>query len=104
MQYPPTGALANVIAQGPKLEVAARVAQQIGGFLGKLTERYGLRVLGPAPAPLARIKGRYRIQFLIKARSRARLNEVLRLLEDECVRCGFPPRAVMIDMDPINIM
>ena len=104
MHYPPAGALANVIAQGPKLEAAARIAQQIGEFLRSVTEQYGLRVLGPASAPLARIKGRYRIQFLIKARSRARLNEVLRRLEGECDRRGVPPRAVMIDMDPMNIL
>jgi primosomal protein N' (replication factor Y) len=104
MHYPPAGALANVIAQGAKLEDAARVAQQIGGFLGGVAEQYSLRVLGPASAPLARIEGRYRIQFLIKAHSRARLNEVLRHLQGECDRLGIPPRAVMIDMDPMNIL
>jgi primosomal protein N' (replication factor Y) len=104
MHYPPAGALANVIAQGPKLEDAARVAHHIGEFLASLAEQHGLRVLGPASAPLARIKGRFRIQFLIKAASRARLNEALRRLEDECDRRGVPPRAVMIDMDPVSIM
>jgi primosomal protein N' (replication factor Y) len=104
MHYPPAGALANVIAQGPRLEEAARVAHHIGGFLAGLAEQYELRVLGPASAPLARIKGRFRIQFLIKATSRARLNEVLRRLEDDCDRRGVPPRAVMIDMDPVSIM
>ncbi len=104
MQYPPAGALANVIAQGTKLEDAARVAQQIGRFLSGLAEQYGLRVLGPASAPLARVERRYRIQFLIKAKSRARLNEVLRRLQGECDRRGIPPRAVIIDMDPVNIM
>jgi primosomal protein N' (replication factor Y) (superfamily II helicase) len=104
MHYPPAGALANVIAQGPKLEDAARVAHSIGEFLSGLAEQHGLRVLGPASAPLARIKGRFRIQFLIKAPSRARLNEILRRLETECDRRGVPPRAVMIDMDPVSIL
>ncbi len=104
MHYPPAGALANVIAQGTKLEDAARVAQQIGKFLSGVAEQNGLRVLGPASAPLARVERRYRIQILIKAKSRARLNEVLRRLEGECDRRGIPPRAVMIDMDPVNIM
>ncbi|MBI4165724.1 MAG: primosomal protein N' [Acidobacteria bacterium] len=104
MHYPPAGALANVIAQSTKLEDAARVARQIGGFLGRMAEQYGLRVLGPASAPLARIEGRYRIQLLIKAQSRARLNEVLRRLEADCDQRGVPPHAVMIDMDPVNIL
>jgi primosomal protein N' (replication factor Y) len=103
MHYPPAGALANVIAQGSKLEVAAHVASGIGKFLAGVADEYGLRVLGPASAPLARIKGCYRIQFLIKAASRASLNEVLRRLETECERRGVPPRSVMMDMDPVSI-
>jgi primosomal protein N' (replication factor Y) len=69
-----------------------------------VAEQYGLKVLGPASAPLARIKSRYRIQVLIKAPSRARLNEALKRLEDDCARRGIPPRAVMIDMDPVSLM
>ena len=64
----------------------------------------GMRVLGPTPAPLARIEGRYRIQFLIKSQSRARLNQVLRGLLDHCDQQGITPRSVMIDVDPVSVM
>ena len=64
----------------------------------------GMRVLGPTPAPLARIEGRYRIQFLIKSQSRAKLNQVLRGLIDHCERQGITPRSVMIDVDPVSVM
>jgi primosomal protein N' (replication factor Y) len=104
MHYPPSGALANVIAQGKQLEAAAGIARQMGGFLSRIEEAYGLRVLGPNSAPLAKIEGRFRIQFLIKAKSRARLNEALRRLADDCDRRGFPPQSVMIDMDPVSIL
>jgi primosomal protein N' (replication factor Y) len=60
--------------------------------------------LGPAPAPLARIKGRYRIQFLVKSNSRAKLNGVLRRLVDHCEQAGVTPRAMMVDVDPVNLM
>jgi primosomal protein N' (replication factor Y) len=105
MHYPPCAALANVIAQGAELEQAARVAGRIGEFLARVesTSR-ALKVLGPSPAPLAKIEGRHRIQFLLKATSRARLNEVLRRLADECERRGIPPQALMIDMDPVSVM
>ena len=49
-------------------------------------------------------EGSFRIQFLIKCTSRARLNSILRQLADHCEQQGVPPRAVMIDMDPTNIM
>jgi primosomal protein N' (replication factor Y) len=105
LHYPPLTALANVIGQGTKLEQAAEVAKQVGDFLIPLEARTeGLKILGPTPAPLAKVEGRYRIQFLIKCRSRARLNALLRQLADHCDRQGIPQRAVMIDMDPVNIM
>jgi primosomal protein N' (replication factor Y) len=105
MHYPPVTALANVIAQGGELEQAARVAKQVGDFLIPLEGRTeGLKILGPTPAPLAKVQGRFRIQFLIKCTSRARLNNILRQLADHLEQQGIPPRCVMIDMDPINIM
>ncbi len=105
MHYPPCTALANVVAQDVTLERAARVAQEIGKFLATLDgESRALRILGPSPAPLARIKGRHRIQFLLKSTSRSRLNHVLRRLMDHCDQRGIPPRAVMIDVDPVTLM
>ena len=73
-----------------------------GGWAGGWAQ--GIRVLGPTPAPLARIEGRYRIQFLVKSQSRARLNRVLRGLLDHCDRLGIKPRSVMIDVDPVSVM
>ncbi len=105
MHYPPPTALANVLAQDTKLERAAGVAKQLADFFAGVDgSSPGIKVLGPNPAPRARIEGRYRIQFLVKATSRARLNEILRGLLDECDRRGIPPRSVMIDVDPVSIM
>jgi primosomal protein N' len=53
---------------------------------------------------MARIKGRYRIQILLKANSRPYLNRVLRDVAAECERHRIPMRSVMIDMDPMSIM
>ena len=105
MHYPPWTALANIIAQDSKLEQASKIARRVEEFFTTAEkESRNLKVLGPSPAPLARIEGRYRIQFLVKAISRARLNEVLHRLADHCDQLGILPRAVMIDMDPVNLM
>ncbi|MGH9651651.1 MAG: replication restart helicase PriA, partial [Terriglobales bacterium] len=105
MHYPPCAALANVIAQGTKLDQAAKVAGKIGQFFARVERTSkGLKVLGPSAAPLARIEGRFRIQFLLKAGSRASLNDILRRLADHCEDQGIPPQAVMIDMDPVSVM
>jgi len=105
MHYPPVTALANVIAHGSKLEQAAQVAKYIGNFLIPLEKQTeGLKILGPTPAPLAKLQGRFRIQFLMKCISRARLSTILRRLADYADQQGIPPRSLMIDMDPMNIM
>ncbi len=105
MHYPPLTALANVIAQGSRLEQAAEVAKHVGNFLIPLERTTeGLKILGPTPAPLAKLEGRYRIQFLLKCTSRARLSGILQRLMDPIERQGVPQRSLMIDMDPANIM
>ncbi|HEV2348907.1 MAG TPA: primosomal protein N' [Terriglobia bacterium] len=105
MHYPPWTALANIIARHKDLERAAGVARHIKNYFDSLeTSAQGLKVLGPSPAPLARIEGRYRIQCLIKANSRAKLNEVLHRLVDYCEQRGVAARDLMIDMDPVNLM
>jgi primosomal protein N' (replication factor Y) (superfamily II helicase) len=105
MHYPPDAALANVIAQDRTLERAAQVAAQMAKFLESLgNQSSALKILGPSPAPLARLKGRYRIQLLLKSNSRARLNETLRRLADFCEAQGIPPQTVMMDIDPVSIM
>jgi primosomal protein N' (replication factor Y) len=104
MHYPPTTALVNVIAQDEKLDQAARVAYQLGESIKRIADTKKVRMLGPNAAPLARIEGRYRIQILLKASSRSILNRVLRHMTEECERHHIPPRSVLIDVDPVNIM
>ena len=104
MHYPPITALVNVIAQDEKLDQAARVAYQLGEFIKRIADPKKVRMLGPNAAPLARIEGRYRIQILLKASSRSILNQVVRYMTEECDRHHIPPRSVLIDVDPVNIM
>lgn len=105
MHYPPITALASVIAQDAKLENAARVAQQVGSFLAREAgDSRALRVLGPNPAPRARIERLYRIQCLVKSNSRARLNGLLQRLLAYCDERGIPPRALSIDVDPVTLL
>ncbi|HET9179685.1 MAG TPA: primosomal protein N' [Terriglobia bacterium] len=105
MHYPPAAALADVVVQDKRLEHAAQLAAEVGRFFEGLGDMVrGVRILGPSPAPLARIEGFYRIQFLLKASSRARLNAILRRLAEECGQWGVPSHALTIDMDPASLM
>jgi primosomal protein N' (replication factor Y) len=105
MHYPPITALANVVAQHERLERAAEVAKQMGEFLTQVEAQFpGIKILGPGPAPLAKMERRYRIQFLLKSAARAPLHALLKQMADHCERSGIQPREVMIDVDPVNIM
>jgi len=105
MHYPPITALANVVAQHEKLERAAQVAKEMGEFFTKVEGQFpGIKILGPGPAPLAKVERRYRIQFLLKSVLRARLHALLKQLADHCERSGVQTREVMIDVDPVSIM
>jgi primosomal protein N' (replication factor Y) (superfamily II helicase) len=104
MHYPPAAFLANIVARDVKLERAAEIAALLENFLRRAAGEHTLRILGPHPAPLARVKGRYRIQILLKANSRPHLHRVLRGLSAECDRDRIPPRSVTIDVDPVSIM
>jgi primosomal protein N' (replication factor Y) len=105
MHYPPITALANVVAQHEKLERAAQVAKEMGEFFNKVERQFpGIKILGPGPAPLAKVERRYRIQYLLKSNSRATLHALLKQLAHHCAQSGVQPREVMIDVDPVNIM
>jgi len=103
MHYPPFTALANVIVRDRKIENAARWARAIDGFL-RPREAQGLKVLGPAAAPLARLKREYRFQFLLKSPKRSAMNAALAGALDFCARKEIPESAVMVDVDPISLM
>jgi primosomal protein N' (replication factor Y) (superfamily II helicase) len=61
-------------------------------------------VLGPAPAPLARIKGEHRAQFFIKAQRgthRGRMRDALRAAVDDRADAR---RRISIDVDPLSVL
>ena len=105
MHYPPVTALANVVAQHEKLDRAAQVAKEMGDFFNRVEGQYpGIKILGPGPAPLAKVERRYRIQYLLKSVSRSTLHALLKQLAQHCAQSGVQPREVMVDVDPVNIM
>lgn len=67
--YPPYSQMVRVIVRGPRADAAQRYATALGERLRQLLAEYGdaVRVLGPAPAPLTRLKGNYRYHLQLHA-------------------------------------
>ena len=63
-----------------------------------------LRVLGPAEAPVPRLKNEFRYQLLLKSASRKRLNEVLNGLREFAAARKWNATALVIDVDPISLL
>jgi primosomal protein N' (replication factor Y) len=103
MHYPPFTALANVIVRHAKIENAARWARQLAVFFAPEESR-GLKILGPAIAPLARLRGEHRMQFLLKSPRRSLLTDTLSRALDFCAGKGIPEGAVLVDVDPVGLL
>ncbi len=89
MHYPPSSVLANVIVQGQSLEEAAAWANKLGGWFAR-ARLDKVRVLGPAAAPIARLKRIYRFHFVLKAERRDALGRTLRDFAGLCGERSHP--------------
>jgi primosomal protein N' (replication factor Y) len=103
MHYPPHGVLANIVIQSPRLEEAAGWATSLGKhFAGMALEN--VRILGPASAPIMRIKRIYRFHILLKATQRQALARTLRAALSHAEEVGIPRRNLVIDVDAVSLM
>jgi primosomal protein N' (replication factor Y) len=103
MRYPPFAVLANVIVQSETLEEVLDWSARIGRAIQQQRPE-GVRVLGPAAAPNARLKRIYRYHLVLKADRRELLSRALRGLLEAVDREEIPRRAVVVDVDPMHLM
>jgi primosomal protein N' (replication factor Y) len=103
MHYPPHGVLANVVIQSAKLEEATGWSAVLGRWFQK-TPLDGVRVLGPASAPISRLKRVYRYHFVLKAPQRSGLQKALRAMLAHADAAGIPRRNLIVDVDAVQLM
>jgi primosomal protein N' (replication factor Y) len=103
MHYPPFTAVANVLVRSDKLDLALRYSDEIGKWVEK-TRLEGVRIMGPAVAPIARLKRDYRYHFVLKAQSRERLNATLRALLKHTTDLNIPRTNVIVDVDALSLL
>jgi primosomal protein N' (replication factor Y) len=103
MGYPPFTALACLTASGSTEEGARRLAAKAADAVRRCG-RGDVRLTGPAPAPLLRLKGKYRFQIVARAGRRRRLSDILNEALDalECSRGGA--RGLVVDIDPASLL
>jgi primosomal protein N' (replication factor Y) len=102
MEYPPLVSLINAVVRARTAAAAMADAQALVNRLRAAgREARQFHVLGPAPAPLGRLKGEYRVQFLVKGRNRRGMREAL------AAAVASQPdlrRRLIVDVDPLSVL
>jgi primosomal protein N' (replication factor Y) (superfamily II helicase) len=102
--YPPFVALASLLVHGPDLGRVRSDSLELRRQLDLANQDRKCRILGPAPAPLSRLKGEHRFQLLIKSRSRRNLRELADAALKSLGDSGINLRSINLEIDPVSIM
>lgn len=104
--YPPHVGLVRVIVSGEDERAVASAAAGVADWLvGLATARHlSLDVLGPAPAPLARVKRRWRWHVVLRSDQPATLGRVMRFAASRAPHTGRGRIRVAFDRDPVSLL
>ena len=102
LHYPPYTALASILIRDKKIEHAIQWSRALEAVL-KPFEENGMKVLGPAAAPLSRLRREFRFQFLLKTPKRSILSQALAACVEYCENHKIPETAVIVDVDPTSL-
>ena len=93
---PPFGRLTRLVFNHPNFAAARREAERMHGALQEQLEAWafpGTRIIGPAPAPIERVRGRYRWHVMIHGPEPSLVLNKLNI-----------PEGWIVDVDPVNLM
>ena len=104
LQYPPFGSMVRLVIRGPLETVTGGFASHLADRLKAAleAEKADARVLGPAPAPFARLRGKYRFQIQVQGPQ----GDKLRAAVGKATAGLQPPDEVqwIVDVDPVDML
>jgi len=104
LQYPPFGHLIEIEIRGKKLERVTAGSDEIRRVLARSGAGLDIEILGPAPKPLARIKGLERWHLLLRSPSRKPLRDLLTRGLPRIRSLRLPGLHVAVDVDPRQLI
>jgi len=98
---PPYGRMAGIVISSPDMQQAFDLGNRLARLDAPL-RRIGAQLFGPAPAPIARVRGRHRVRLLVKAEKTAPLQAAL---AQWAAQVKVPANArLAIDIDPQSFL
>lgn len=103
LKYPPFSRIINLRLSATNKDTLLNEARLLGKRAKELSARYGnkVEIIGPAESPLAKIKGRWRRQMLLKSENTNALHQFAR---DLLHKAGNSSVKITVDVDPENFM
>jgi len=103
--YPPFTTLVLALIRHRQLDKANAIADEFARHLRAIAPAAAqMRVLGPAPAPLTRLRGEHRRHVIIKSQNRAAARQAVECALKRTHEAGVDTHAITIDVDPVDLM
>jgi primosomal protein N' (replication factor Y) len=101
LSYPPFSKMVKFRISSTKEERVKKCAALLGEIARKIVQKYNITVMGPAEAPIVKIKGRYRWHMLLRGKDVKKLHALSgKILE----QVGKSDADIRLDVDPLNFM
>ena len=104
LNFPPFGRLVNIKFSGEDEKLVEKAARKVNLFFRKNFADKQMEQLGPAPAPLAKVKDRYRWQLLLKSTDYRVLHAMVDALREQQRMLKLGAVKMAVDIDPENMM
>jgi primosomal protein N' (replication factor Y) len=108
LQYPPYTRMLKILITSPDEKGTYEAAQKVAGVCRRLAEELRERkrfvaVMGPAPAPVMKLKDRFRWHIYVKAWTNSALQELMEAVVEETKELPLPRKTQLaVDRDPVS--
>jgi len=100
--YPPYTEIVRILISHPDAERTKNAAEKARDRLAPMASEFGVELLGPAPCPIERVRGRWRWQLLLKCREVKELTRVVAWARERVAQSS--PVRVTLDVDPASLL
>lgn len=103
--YPPFSHIANVVFSSEDSDRLESFLENFGTQFKQNADNLDVRILGPVPSPIAKIRGRFRWQMMLKSEKMCELKDAIKMMEQVAKGIKHYSRTkVVIDIDPANVL